>query len=167
MPEDGPAVAFQASVALAVLNARLHAMLQAMRRPARGAMPAEAAAPQEYVAPCAASLQLVHATGARTSGAPPALEFALTLRARRREARFFVTMACPKGRVRGGATRSSSYAATGESALRTAQRRFVPSRVTACAVSSLVRLSTMSGAEDEVYKTSGKDGKLCVIDRVS
>ena len=165
MPEDAPAVAFQARVALAVLNARLLAMLQARRT---RAFYAGGTAAQGKIAPCASSLELVRATGARTSDAPPSLEFALTVRAGRREARFFVSMACLsnlEGSLRGGAMKGSSYAATGESAMRATQHRFVPPRSTACALTSLIRLSSMSGAEDEVYKTPFlKDGKLCVIE---
>ena len=153
--KDAPAVAQQATFALAMLNGRLKAMR------------AIAVKKGIDVSACAPSLELVSATGARTSDVPPAVEFAMAVRTGRREARFFVSMLCEASK-RPQLRRDSAAAGsgTGENTMRLQSRRFVPPLHEPCALSNLIRLSAMTRAEDAVYtgmETHSGDGKLCLI----
>ena len=120
------------------------------------------------VSACAPSLELVSATGARTSDVPPAVEFAMAVRTGRREARFFVSMLCEASK-RPQLRRDSAAAGsgTGENTMRLQSRRFVPPLHEPCALSNLIRLSAMTRAEDAVYagmETHSGDGKLCLVE---
>ena len=96
---------------------------------------------------CASELVFTSAQAARTSTAPHRIEFVLTVSAAgRREARFLVSMVCPDG------------------ALSVHQ---------SCTLASAERMSSMTSAESNVYRSRGKstpgaaaalnDGKLCLI----
>ena len=107
---------------------------------------------------CARELMFAQIQDAKTTSAPPSLQFILTVRAGTTKAMFLVAMACDGGGLHEGGLRGDGGVGNGG--------RFVPRKSSPCKVDTMDRLSMMSKAEDAVYKAAGAeygDGKMCVI----